>query len=288
MTVVLVGGLGNQLFTYYAVAGLARKLGVDLRIDDTWAAHGASIRTFGLPGVWVTSQIAGGRKFTRGALTRRVVRAAPALGSRLHYYESPGPGFDEQFLTLGPGMTVRGYFQSWRHVQDAYDLGVPRDLTVSQPSAWLRDNAALAAVERPIGVHVRRGDYAIGNTFGLVAPSYYRDGIQKIRNLGQDGPIWLFSDEPDVARQIVPDAHRVMRSPVGPHDELLLMSKMTGFVTANSSFSWWGAWLTGSSTVVSPYPWFKATPEPRDLIPPSWHRLAVAWTHPASAIDDVE
>jgi hypothetical protein len=281
LTVQLVGGLGNQLFTYYACAAQAERLGVDLVLDDTRTAHGSSIRLFDLSTASVTASFVsrGERRPMRDRLVRRVVRQVPPLGRFLDYYESVGPGHEAGLIEVRPGMTVRGYFQSWRHVEEASGHAAPAALRLHQTSERLTEMIAQARLERPIGVHVRRGDYTGADTFGLVGSPYYAEAIKTLRSLGYGGPIWLFTDEPEAAIEVVPTADRIVSEPSSAPGELVLMSHMACFVTANSSFSWWGAWLTGSRAVVAPQPWFSGSPEPQGLVPPWWIRLPASWVN---------
>jgi hypothetical protein len=281
ITAQLVGGLGNQLFTYYAVAAVAATHNAPLRIDSSRVAHGVSAEIFDLPGQWLASDntrtlARGMRQLTQRA-TRRIGLQSQSLGRMLNYYESREPGDDPSLFAQRPGTTMRGYFQSWRTVNASYRLGIQRKLMLRSPSQWLLDVQRQAVTDVPVAVHVRRGDYAANNVFGLLSTGYYSEALQHLRNQGHTGPVWLFSDDLHAAKEIVPEPWVPMRSPVGPQEELLAMSSASAFVTANSSFSWWGAWLSQSSNVVAPDTWFKASPEPAGLVPPSWTRITSQW-----------
>jgi hypothetical protein len=201
----------------------------------------------------------------------------PALGPLLRYYESTEPGEDPGLLDQNPGTTIRGYFQSWKTVEVAYRFGAKRQLSLESPSNWLVEAQRRAAADGPIAVHVRRGDYASSGAFGLLSADYYREALQWLRQEGLRGPVWLFSDDLDAAADLIHEPFEVISSPAGPQEELLAMSRVAGFITANSSFSWWGAWLSGSEHVVAPREWFKESPEPAGLIPPWWTRLPSQW-----------
>jgi len=283
LTVQLVGGLGNQLFSYYACAAQAARLGVDLILDDTWAAHGNSIRMYD----WSHAKVRVSFKSRTYAQAikersiRRLVRQVPSLGRALRYYEPQDPGHDEQLWSTEPGTTIRGYFQSWRLVKESYGRAAPDALRIHRPSDWLLAHCERAFTDQPIGVHVRRGDYKKSTSFGLVGPYFYNSALQHLREVGHSGPIWLFSDEPELAEKLIDGADIHVRSPLGAYEELFLMGKMAAFVTANSSFSWWGAWLSGSNAVVAPEPWFLGSEEPQTIVPPWWIRLPSSWVEPS-------
>jgi hypothetical protein len=187
-------------------------------------------------------------------------------------------GHDPTLFDQPPGTRLRGYFQSWRTVQNAVDSGYPRRPSLKQPSAWLDRVIERAERERPLAVHVRRGDYKSIDEFGLLGPTYYEAAIERLRSERVAGPIWLFSDEPDVARQALgtyADQAEAITSPDGPATEMLAMSYAAGNVIANSTFSWWGAWMNAPKTpVIAPDPWFASGPPVDGLIPPEWTRLS--------------
>ena len=288
ITVRLVGGLGNQLFGYYAGAALAARRGVPLRLDTSWTRHGITdhgieILRLDLPGEWISTDSWRARISAPGTIPGRAwakaLREIPALRTPLHIYEAPGVGHDPHLLDQPAGTRLRGYFQSWQTVADAVAAGYPRRPRLTKPSAWLDGLIERARTERPIAVHVRRGDYAKVDEFGLLGPAYYEPAIDALRERGLSGPLWLFSDEPAAARAALgrhSDAE-VISSPNGPATEMIAMSYAAGNVIANSTFSWWGAWMNDPGTpVVAPDPWFTSGPSVEGLIPPEWTRLSSA------------
>ena len=292
ITVRLVGGLGNQLFGYYAGAALAARHGAPLRLDTSWVRHGMTdhgieILRFDLPGEWLDDRSLRARLSAPGSLAgrawARAIREVPALRSSLRIHEAEGVGHDPTLLDQPPGTRLRGYFQSWRTVQNAVDSGYPRRPQLRHESNWLDHLAARAQRESPLVVHVRRGDYAKVPEFGLLAASYYEPAIDRLRAEGVTGPLWLFSDEPALAPHALgrhSAAAEVIRSPDGPATELLAMSHGAGFVIANSTFSWWGATMSAPKTpVIAPDPWFVAGPTVEGLIPPEWTRLPSGINH---------
>jgi hypothetical protein len=283
ITVRLIGGLGNQLFGYYAGAALAARHGTTLRIDTSWTRHGITdhgieILKFDLPGEWIRNDSLRAKLSAPGTIPGRAwakaVREIPALRTPLRIHEAQGIGHDPTLLDQPAGTRLRGYFQSWRTVQNAVDRGYPQRPALKRPSAWLDSVIERADSERPLAVHVRRGDYTSIDEFGLLGPAYYEAAIDRLRSEGVHGPIWLFSDEPDVARQALgryADEAESMMSRDGPATEMLAMSYAAGNVIANSTFSWWGAWMNhGNTPVIAPSSWFARGPEVSGLIPPVW------------------
>lgn len=287
ITVRLIGGLGNQLFGYYAGAALAARTGAPLHLDTSWTRHGITdhgieIVTFDLPGRWLRSDSWRARLGAPGTIPGRAVAKAvrqfPVLHRPLRIHEAPGVGHDPSLLEQPPGTRLRGYFQSWQTVQYAVDAGYPRRPGLTKASTWLEEITERANVDRPIAVHVRRGDYAQVQEFGLLGPSYYEAAIESLRDGGVRGPLWLFSDEPAAAAHALGrfEADRVIASPDGPATEMLAMSHAAAHVIANSTFSWWGAWMNEPGTpVIAPDPWFASGPHVDGLLPPDWIRVPV-------------
>ena len=283
ITARLVGGLGNQLFGYYAGAALAAHHGTTLRLDTSWTRHGITdhgieILRFDLPGDWLSNDSLRAKSSAPGTIPGRAfakaLRDVPVLRKPLRIHEAPGVGHDPTLLDQPPGTRLRGYFQSWQTVEYAVRAGYPRRPRLKRSSDWLEHIVARAHAERPIAVHVRRGDYAVVSEFGLLGPAYYEPAIKRIRDAGVSGPVWLFSDEPAMATNALgryADDAVVVTSPDGPAAEMLGMSYASANVIANSTFSWWGAWMGDPERpVVAPEPWFANGPHIEGLIPPAW------------------
>ena len=283
ITARLIGGLGNQLFGYYAGAALAAHHATTLRLDTSWTRHGITdhgieILAFDLPGEWLDNDSWRARLSAPGTIPGRAfakaMRDIPALPRPFRIHEAPGVGHDPTLLDQPPGTHLRGYFQSWQTVEYAVNAGYPRRPSLKRHSSWLADTIQRAHELHPVAVHVRRGDYAKVDEFGLLGPAYYEPAIERLREQGVGGPIWLFSDEPDAARAALgrfADEAEPVTSPDGPATEMLAMSYAAANIIANSTFSWWGAWMgEPGRPVVAPDPWFVHGPTIDGLIPPGW------------------
>lgn len=282
ITVRLIGGLGNQLFGYYAGAALAGMRGTSLRLDISHTRHGITdhgigILDFDLPGEWLPERRAWstpGRLPSRAAA--RLVRTVPSLATMMRVYTSTAVGHDSTVLTLPAGTRLRGYFQSWKLASTALDFGYPRRPAVKQLSNWAEELASRARAENPLIVHVRRGDYSQVDEFGMLGRGYYTKAIERMRERGIAGPVWVFSDDPDAAANIV--AGEVITGSAHAAEEMWVMSHGAAHVIANSTFGWWAAWMNAPRTpVIAPTPWFRSGPVIDGLIPPEWDRLDADW-----------
>jgi hypothetical protein len=291
--VVLQGGLGNQLFHYFAglfVSEIQRsKLEIDLSgLSLHKTIRNPEILSFVLPeDVQIlnnkqTKLITYRDKF-RSRLRRRVkfIRALEHL--IFGVFESRKLGFDEN---LGSGRRKRrilGYFQT-----DKYFMHVApnlRALNLRIYSDWFVKMSSLAESEMPIIVHIRRGDYLeLKDTFGVLSPQYYLDAMLVLKKLGVDSKFWIFSDSMDIKDEfsgIFPPSTRWIDPPPDLPDaeSLVLMSRGIAIITANSTFSWWAATLNLDKIVaIAPNPWFKNYEAPEDLVPDSWLKVNSHWS----------
>jgi Glycosyl transferase family 11 len=157
--------------------------------------------------------------------------------------------FDDSFFGLVPGVWLEGYFQSERYFGENADrihrIFLPSTEHSREMSAaigtWPAAPAGMAAV------HIRRGDYLTprealcGGPYGLQLPAnYYHQALERIPS---HAPVAVFSDEPDWASRLFPDRTVWISRAQHPVIDMLLMAQCRWVVTANSSFSWWGAWL---------------------------------------------
>lgn len=178
--------------------------------------------------------------------------------------------------TLNPYLI--GYFQS--HVWPDSVKHKLRDLRLIEKGKDLTELELLAALAAPIVIHIRRGDYKSEDSFGLPGVSYYREAMKLIDKEFSHRPIWVFSDEEEEARAILnwlPEQRTKYISNVDDSSAASLMAMRLGcaYVIANSTFSWWGAFLSRADhpIVVAPQPWFTGQAEPIRLIPSDWIRI---------------
>lgn len=138
-----------------------------------------------------------------------------------------------------------------------------------------------ASITSPMIIHIRRGDYQFDSSFGLLSDGYYLNALkEKSVNLQ---PIWVFSDDIEHARIMLSEiSPRVTRwiSDVDHSSTMSLIAMSFGesFIIANSTFSWWGAYLSDASpNVCYPESWLKGIPCRGDLFPENWSPFAAEY-----------
>lgn len=284
ITIPVMGGLGNQMFQYAAAKALAERHGVGVAIELSSISSDPK-RVYLLDRLRVPEQpLAGDAEYGdalkgaaaqaalkwRGRIVRRLAQSGidftpqlPATYAEKHFY------FDPAFFDLGPTVRLYGYFQSELYFLDIADqirgLFQPRE-PLSAPAEEIARQIAGASL--PVSVHIRRGDYvhSVENArvHGILDADHYARALRLLAGLlGSAFTLFVFSDEPEAAREVIAalPGHRaiiVHGDPQRPWEDMMLMARCRHHIIANSSFSWWGAWLNPSrdKIVIGPRQWF--------------------------------
>lgn len=276
-----MGGLGNQLFIYGAGLALARHLHSPLRVNCSWFSY-QNLRTLELdllgPDPDIDFYSARASVYSRG-----VSRARRILFDSDGIFREPASFlFTTDFWKVKPGTTLNGFFQSWKYLEPSASEIRLKVLTPSEPSEWFMSTLKhLGDLGNWTSIHVRRGDYLTpvnSQYHGIVERSYYEKATRMIQSLEGHNNFVIFSDDLPAARHLVDEIPGhftfIKPPPSSPAIETMrLMALAHSSVIANSSYSWWGAWLTDHQykTVIAPRPWFdNPTTHARDLLPPHW------------------
>lgn len=135
--------------------------------------------------------------------------------------------------------------------------------------------------EKPIVVHVRLGDYTEEPNFGLLSANYFLAALNLPELKDLNRPVWIFSNDPGRAGDLLnvsSDARLLLVDDQGltSSEVLEVMRNGSGYILSNSTFGWWGAFLThaADAPVVVPKNWFKKYPTPFRIYPPTWVTFA--------------
>jgi hypothetical protein len=256
----LQGGIGNQLFQYAAAYALARRFGCPLAMDLS-IYQKEKVRHYALDRFNIPQMVVPPPLLRTGS--PMIQRAMAAFGLRPFLtYREPHCQYDPQFLNLSPPVQIRGYFQSERYFAPVVEeLRGQLNLAVPLSDAAMNVAREIAASSMPISIHVRRGDYLLGE--GQVLDTAYFQQAFSIMNamIARPATYFVFSDDYEYAEtsfEFVPDRVIVRGDPDRAWEDLVLMSRCRHHIIANSSFSWWGAWLNSCSEkrVIGPRRWF--------------------------------
>jgi len=284
----LTGGLGNQMFQYAVGRAIADRHSSALGLDISEYEQDTS-RRYALDQFAIRAEVMGkGRLDALGLATGDSITM---LGRRLlGRWNSAGTyrerhfHFDPNVERLRPPIYLVGYWQSER-----YFTGIAQHLReefVPRTPASEANQRMLEFIHNhlSISLHVRRGDYVTDrrtNAFHGVCPvSYYERALAHMERIAPSARLFVFSDDQQWAaeniRSNLPTTHVMVNGPGEAVWDLILMKNCHHHVIANSSFSWWAAWLSPSpkKVVIAPRHWLKSdTNETDDRVPSDWIRI---------------
>ncbi len=282
IAVRLIGGLGNQMFQYAAGRALAERLGTELLLDTRDFEH-YSLYDYGLHKFAISTTVASPVQLARWpSWIRRGSRLLRRIGIHTRWYAEIQFQYDAAWESIPDGTMIDGYFQSERYFSDITESlrveFVPVDLLSQQNAHY----AELARDCESVAIHVRRGDYVTNlnalKVHGVCSPDYFETAITYMRERLENPRFFVFSNDMAWAREnleLGDNAVFVTGNERDPEIDIHLMAQCRHHIIANSSFSWWGAWLNPSENkmVVAPERWFAKPMDTSDLIPRQWMRL---------------
>ncbi len=286
----LQGGLGNQLYCYATARALSLKTNKELLIDARPIKGEGPNRQYDLSvfnikekhvsglTCWITRWVASVR-------LGKLFKVLFPLAWNFKIIRDKEEGFDASLSNpYGGTIILQGYWQSFKYF-DNEDKILKKELTIkNEPDAINKNWIAELHKEESVALHVRRGDYVNNPTanaiHGTCTPEYYNNAIKLILEKVNNPSFYIFTDDPEWAENniSIPSPTKVIKHNLGKNDyeDLRLMFHCKHFIIANSSFSWWGAWLSNnpSKIVIAPSKWFSIDSIPsEDRIPSSWLRL---------------
>ena len=284
--VLLKGGLGNQMFQYALGRALSISNKTNLVLDTSYldleikkiTKRNYDLDVFGIEINNINSNTPFIFKtFKNKILTnlflmiRKVFRVK---GQEMSY------NFNPEILNVGSDAYLSGYFQSYKYFEKYKDQ-IIKDFTFKNIPNNIEVLAGEISNTNSVCIHVRRGDYVGNKNHEVVNLDYYKKGIDIISQKTKIEKIYVFSDDIAWCRSNLKfdfDTIFVGEEYVGYKDSghMYLMSKCRNFIIANSSFSWWAAWLAPRSDkmVICPKKWFgDSSINTNDLIPETWIRI---------------
>jgi hypothetical protein len=285
----ILGGLGNQMFQFAAGRALALDRGENLKLDVSGFERYGLHQGFQLENAFhgkfdlaTESEVSSILGWQRRPLTKRILSHPAAASLRKNgWVVEPHFQYWNGVHDAPADCYLQGYWQSERYFQ-AHAAAVRADFSFK--SALTAGSQSLARQIRQlnaVSLHVRRGDYvkdrATAAQHGVCSLDYYNAAVQHVLRRVANPVFFVFSDDMPWVK-----THLKLAAPTQhvehndrAFDDMHLMSLCKHHVIANSSFSWWGAWLNASpdKIVVAPKHWFATTRRTEDLLPAAWVTL---------------
>lgn len=196
-------------------------------------------------------------------------------------YIEPHYHYDENFLSTSSNVYLQGFWMSWRYFSK-YDTIIRRDFTFRHNMVErLKSFAAKLQNETSVSLHIRRTDFAAPGMLqlkGLLPPSYYGKAIELLQSKFSDAVFYIFSDDLNWVKENIQVENVQLKFidksvASSPLDDFYLLSQCRHNIIANSTFSWWAAYLNNNpdKIVVAPKKWYvHPSINCKDVFPPLW------------------
>lgn len=272
IVVQLIGGLGNQLFQYAAAKALAletkQKLYLDVSQFESYKLHNYALNHFNVISKTYKKP-------------NRYLRKIKSFYQKNTFYKEVDFGYNPDLISLkGNTVYLEGYFQSEKYFIK-YEKEIRDDFEVI--SSLKKDTAdTIKKIEsvNSVSIHIRRGDYLNNPLHNTSKEEYYTKALEIIESKVVNPVYFVFSDDMNwVKANFSTNQETVFidfNDASTNFEDLKLMAACKHNVVANSSFSWWGAWLNKNSDkiVIAPKLWFNDhSINIKDIIPTSWVKI---------------
>lgn len=284
----IIGGLGNQMFQYAAGRAVSLEHREELLLDTSGFANYELHQGFELQRIFSCPITIASEMDLKKILCYRNKTIIRRLCSALklctnNFIVEPHFHYWAGIHKISKNSYLTGYWQSEKYFSHIAET-IRTDFTFSIPLS--EKNAKLAkqiSQVNAVSLHVRRGDYAFNPktaaTHGLCSLDYYQAAIQLMAERVQQPYFYIFSDDTAWVKDnlMINFPHQFVdhNSGLESYNDMHLMSLCQHHIIANSSFSWWGAWLNTNveKIVVAPQKWFDNQTNVSDLLPQTWVRL---------------
>ena len=269
-----LGRLGNQMFQFAALKGIAKNRGFEYcfppsGVDGEWKDHHAYYDAVG--------------KGQAQHLLFQPFKLSTTSELNVQFIDPKRPTaceagftFDENIFERVPDwVSLQGFFQTekyFKHIREDLLQDFAFKDEIFEPCREMIDQFEQSE-QIPISLHVRRTDYATNPNHSVLDLEYYSKALE---SFDDNQMVLVFSDDPAWCNQqkLFEGGRFLIAEGNSTYVDLCLMTMCKGHIIANSSFSWWGAWLANSEKVIAPSGWFKGSNlegnDTSDLIPEEW------------------
>ncbi|CAD7803944.1 O-antigen biosynthesis glycosyltransferase WbnK [Chryseobacterium aquaeductus] len=285
VAVELIGGLGNQMFQYATARALALARDEDFVLDNhlfaNYDLHDYALNHFNIKGSFFEKERAVFEPLSFSEKAKAVF-----LQKKIYnIFEEQGLTYDTKLIDLPyKNIFLKGYFQSEKYFIRFEDQ-LRKDFEIKSPlKKETIDLLKIIGSENSVSLHIRRGDYVnnaeANAVHGTCDLNYYHKAIAIIREKIENPVFFIFSDDINWAKEnlkIDSTTYFVdFNNAATNYEDIKLMSTCKHNIIANSSFSWWGAWLNAnkSKIVIAPSKWFNVEyHNSKDIIPEPWMKI---------------
>lgn len=276
----ITGGLGNQLFQYSLGKAVADYHKVPLKLDISAYKAYTLHKGYRLDQFKISAAIATKNDIKRlkgsETLTSRILRKAGLVKNKSYFTEKQRTIYDEEVFDLATRY-LDGYWQNQQYFLSIRKIIIQEFQTKEPLSDKAYNYQDQITKSNAVSLHIRRGDYLKHPEIGVLDVSYYKHAVEYIKNRIEAPRFFIFSNDFGWCQENLDfiDNPIYVENTETEIDDLVLMSNCGHNIIANSSFSWWGAWLNGSENkvVISPRKWMAVNPKNHKWVPHEWLQL---------------
>ena len=284
----IIGGLGNQLFQYAFGYAISQKKDEVLKLDtNNLEVHGLrdfELELYNINIILASKEEVKKLKYKNENIFDKVLRKIKRKDAPLsnQYYKEYTFNFDKNIFDKD--IYFEGYWQSEKYFKDNREDLLKQFTLKKEIHPQSQQYRQKIKSTESVSLHIRRGDYVTdartNNVHGTCSLDYYKNAVLQIDEKVKSAHFFIFSDDLDWTKENLDFIDGItfveLAEDIPDHEEIYLMSLCKHNIIANSSFSWWGAWLNqnGNKMVITPNQWFNDTSiDTSDLIPKDWIRL---------------
>lgn len=288
IVVKLIGGLGNQMFQYALGRNLSQKNNVELKIDitgfESYKLHKYSLDAFNIKKILAPKSEIDKFKKYKTKCGKKWFLYNKFFANNSKYFQEKNFEFDPSALKLNNDVYIDGYWQSEKYFKEI-ESTIRSDFSfiLNQGEKDLHISKLINNCNA-VSIHIRRADYVTNATtnkmHGSCPIEYYEKAIDMVVEKINDPMFFVFSDDHNWVKQNIKNKCPVVyvdhNNPDYNYQDMRLMASCKHNIIANSTFSWWGAWLNENPNkiVVAPKKWFAdASKNEGDIVPSTWIRL---------------
>lgn len=283
----LMGGLGNQLFQYSFGRNIALKNNCELKLDlssyENYEWHEYSLAPFNLKASIAQPSDIKKLQEKHERLFNKILRKS--INKGIVKFNEQSIAFNQQYLQIKAPAFLTGYWQSEKYFMENKSI-IANELSIKIPPSD-KNQKLLVEIQNcnAVSLHIRRGNYvsvtAFNQVLGTCSLEYYASALDYITERINDPVFYIFSDDIEWAKQNLLSAHKFVFVDINDakhdYEDVRLMQNCKHNIVANSTFSWWGAWLNNSpdKIIIAPQQWFRGDKniDSLHLVPENWIRL---------------
>ena len=287
LTVYCQGGLGNQLFQFIAGYVLAKKNKMNLRINiERLNSYDRQFELDKFPEIYkLNIPKINNYKFYKVLKILGIYKLINFfLNKNIEKFERSPFTFNEDLLKkkIVNNFSITGYFQSEKYFLNYKKIVLKLLRFPKAKNKLIQNYLNLIKNRNSVAIHIRRGDYLnnpkVKCYHGVLGETYYKKSISYIKKNLKKPLFFIFSDDINLVKKTFLFLNKkkyIFIDTKSSISDLYLMSNCKHFIIANSTFSWWGAWLSKNKhkVVCAPKKWLRAKISTPDILPRSWVKI---------------